>query len=236
MSQQNFRKLTALSFCIALAACGGGGGGSDTPSSQTDAGSTSTPNGGTPTFPSGSGGGTGSTPPTEAGSGTTPPAGSDGSTTPPTGGGSTTPPSSGSGSGTPPSDSTGGNSGSPTTTPPASTFTAQLVSAPSDGFLDDYAEGTHPNDTVRFVVSGNGLRNVELVSANDVSIKYGTFAISADGTRATLDWPYKSFGHTYFDLRIVAWDVPAGEAGESIEVMPARRYIQRPSPGRCADW
>jgi hypothetical protein len=111
----------------------------------------------------------------------------------------------------------------------ASIFAAQLVSAPSTiDSLGSQPDGTI-SSTAHFEVSGANLENVELVSAKDESIKYGTFTISADKTRATLDWAYRSFNnwaYEFYPVRIVAWDVPAGEPGNSIEVMAPRSYRQ----------
>jgi hypothetical protein len=218
MSQQNFKKSTAVIFCAALAACGGGGGGGDTPAqagtstgnstASTGSGTTNqgtgTPVAGAPTSPSGTATGNSSSPANGSGTITTPSSGS----------------------------------GTTTSGPTAPAFTAQLVAAPPSSsstgrFLGDNGGITY-SDTEYFEVSGTGLRNVELVSANDVSIKYGTFTISADGTRATLNWRYDVGNYIIYNLRILAWDVPAGEAGESIEVMPARDYRVRVSAGRCA--
>lgn len=130
-----------------------------------------------------------------------------------------------SGSSTPPSD------------PTAPAFTAQLVAAPPTGRFLGEQENTY-SDTVYFEVSGTELRNVELVSANNTSIKYGTFTISADGTRATLNWDYQlgdeNGAYAAYDLRVLAWNVSAGQAGESVEVMAPRRYFRRVSPGMCA--
>jgi hypothetical protein len=106
-----------------------------------------------------------------------------------------------------------------------------LVSAPTtaDWLGADRESGTISN-TVYFEVSGTGLGNVELVSAKDASIKYGSFAISEDGTRATLDWNYRlidNWAYGVFEVRVVAWDVPPGDAGRSIEVMAPRRYLTK---------
>jgi hypothetical protein len=113
----------------------------------------------------------------------------------------------------------------------ASTFAAQLVSAPTtaDWLGADRESGTISN-TVYFEVSGTGLGNVELVSAKDASIKYGSFTISEDGTRATLDWNYRfvnNWAYGVFEVRVVAWDVPPGDSGRSIEVMAPRRYLTK---------
>ncbi|MGV3743005.1 MAG: hypothetical protein ACO1NO_11920 [Burkholderiaceae bacterium] len=136
----------------------------------------------------------------------------DGTSNPPSGDGSSTPPSSGSDS------SSGGNSGSPTNP----TFSAQLVSAPPE---IPPAIDTEP---MEFIVSGSNLGNVELVSAKDETIVYGRFTISSDKTRATLPWShdtrYNDKVYDTYQFRILAWDVPLGESGNRIEVMPSRTY------------
>lgn len=102
----------------------------------------------------------------------------------------------------------------------APAFSAQLVSAPNES-----AENHEPR---YFEVSGTNLGNVELVSANDESIVYGRFTISDDKTRATLAWTYRTPSddkvYTTYQLRILAWDVPAGESGNKIEVMAPRTF------------
>lgn len=107
-------------------------------------------------------------------------------------------------------------------------FSAQLVTAPPDNlfWLGSRPDGTS-SGTERFEVGGTGLGNVELVSAKDSSVKYGTFTISPDRTRAVFDWEYAMYeGWAYgsYEVRILAWDVPPGEAGREIEVMAPRKY------------
>lgn len=110
----------------------------------------------------------------------------------------------------------------------AQTFTAQLVSAPPEVQPAD----DQPSE---FVVSGTNLGNVELVSAKDESIIYGRFTISANKTRATLPWDHgaQHNGKVYdtYQLRVLAWDVPPGEAGRKIEVMAPRTFRGSYNPG-----
>jgi hypothetical protein len=117
-------------------------------------------------------------------------------------------------------------------------FSAQLVTAPPDNYfwLGIQPDGSF-SPTERFEVSGTGLGNVELVSANDASVIFGRFTISADRTQATLDWDYRTYnGWRYgvYQVRIVAWDSPPGEPGQSIEVMAPRTYHQN-LPLGCQD-
>lgn len=235
--------LYASIFSLLLAACGGGSGGSDP---QADSGAGSRPPAENPQPPSSGGegddgGGEVPSPEPTPSPEPQPPSSGGGDNGSGDSGGTVTPPSSGTDSGTPP-PSTDSGSSTPPSEPTAPAFTAQLVAAPpTDRFLGEQVADdgvvTYA-DTVYFEVSGTGLRNVELVSANDTSIKYGTFTISADGTRATLDWDYQlgdeNGAYAVYDLRVLAWDVPAGQAGESIEVMAPRRYHRRVSPGMCA--
>jgi hypothetical protein len=84
-----------------------------------------------------------------------------------------------------------------------------------------------PGAPVQFAVTGNGLENVELVSANDASLVYGRFRISADKTSASLSWvpvPMNSPLYGSYNLRILAWSVPPGQTGQQIEVMSRRLY------------
>lgn len=118
--------------------------------------------------------------------------------------------------------------GTPDTSTPSSlpvTFAAQLIEGPPDNaFLgwDAYA------NSATFVVAGAGMENVELVSANDERILYGRFTISPDKTRATLDWRFRNWPYGSWNLRIIAWDVPPGQAGQRIEVATRRFIIHLP--------
>lgn len=110
----------------------------------------------------------------------------------------------------------------------APAFSAELVTAPPDNlfWLGSRTDGI-PSRTERFEVRGTGLGNVELVSAKDSSVKYGSFTISPDRTRAVLDWNYilyEGWAYLSYEVRILAWDVPPGEAGREIEVMAPRKY------------
>lgn len=100
---------------------------------------------------------------------------------------------------------------------PAPAFSATLEHIPpSDWSL------RRPSGSMDFVVHGTGMENVELVSANDPTIRYGTFTISPDKTSATLS--FKGGGYSTYYLRILAWDRPAGQGGNMIEVMPRTRF------------
>lgn len=121
-------------------------------------------------------------------------------------------------------------------------FSAQLLSAPpTNRWLGEPPGGGWFAETVRFEVEGSNLGNVELVSAKDDSVIFGRFTISPDKTRATLDWNYRQYeGWSYgaYEVRILAWDAPPGEAGDQIEVMSMQRYYQKlplgcQAEGRC---
>lgn len=97
-------------------------------------------------------------------------------------------------------------------------FSATLINAPPDHAFLQYGS------PMTFVVSGNRLGNVELVSANDIKIQYGRFTISADKTSASLTFtPTHSPPYGSYNLRVLAWDVAPGQAGQQIEVMSPRR-------------
>lgn len=103
-------------------------------------------------------------------------------------------------------------------------FAATLVAAPpNNAFLG--SDACCGLNSFNFIVTGEGMRNVELVSANNEAIRYGTFTVAADGRSANLDWNYYTFRYGTYDLKIVAWDVPAGQAGNKIEVMAPRHYL-----------
>lgn len=108
--------------------------------------------------------------------------------------------------------------------PPMPAFSASLASAPPPSFYPP------PGIAMDFVVTGNQLGNVELVSANDPTIIYGRFTLSPDKTSATLSFtPDRMASYSSYNLRILAWDMPAGRGGRMIEVMPARTfYIHLP--------
>lgn len=220
---RSLNKILTAAFCIVLAACGGGGGGDDDDTPARNETNTGNNTGSSGNGTGSTGGGTGT--PTDGTS--NPPSGGTG--TPPSGGTDGTPPSSGSDGGTPPSSGSGGSSGGDSGSPTTPTFSAQLVSAPPE---IPPAIDTEP---MEFVVSGTNLGNVELVSAKDESILYGRFTISADKTRAVLPWShsnrYDDKVYDTYQFRILAWDVPAGESGNRIEVMPARTYRGIYSPG-----
>ena len=69
----------------------------------------------------------------------------------------------------------------------------------------------------------------------------GALPLLPTGTRASLDWDYRSYnGWSYgvYVVRVVAWDAPAGQPGQSIEVMAPRTYYQKlplgcQAEGRC---
>lgn len=226
MSQSYFPRITAVYFCLALAACGGGGGSDNSTKTSQTQGTSGISTGNNSTGSSSGGSSTsGATP---GGSTGTPAAGnatssgnssSDAVTvgsTMPSGGTATVPSSSGAGS-----------------TPPAPAFTAQLVSAPLSSqparFLGEDVEPF--SNTVRFEVSGTNLGNVELVSARNEANIYARFTVSADRTRAVLDWRFNERfqGRSYdvYHARVLAWDVPPGAPGNKIEVMAPRTYYVR---------
>lgn len=62
------------------------------------------------------------------------------------------------------------------------------------------------------------------MSARDPSILYGRFSVSSDGTQALLDWDFYANTYGTYLVRVLAWDVPPGQAGRQIEVMAPRTY------------
>lgn len=111
------------------------------------------------------------------------------------------------------------NSGGTTASAPVVTFSAALAGAPPATSL------LPPNAPMTFSVTGAGIGNVELVSANDSNIVYGRFTVSADKTSATLNFmPILSPFYGSYQFRILAWDTPPGGGGQMIEVMPSTLY------------
>lgn len=213
MSRQYFPKITAALFCIALAACGGGGGGNDAArpaqeqtstgsnggSSGNDGNRTGNSNGGTSTPATGSSGDNVSPPSTDSGSNTPPSSGSGGST----------PPSSGSGG-------SGGNTGSPSTTPPAGSFAAQVAQAPADGAAI--------SGTVRILIEGSGIRNVELLPATGYAPLTARGTVTGDNIGAYIDFDTTVMPDGPVTLRVAAFNASPGEGGSEITAMPARTW------------
>ena len=98
-----------------------------------------------------------------------------------------------------------------------------MAAPPDNAFLG--SDACCGLNSFQFIVAGNSIRNVELVSSRDESIIYGRFAVSEDGRSALLDWNYYTYRYGVYDLKIVAWDVAPGGVGNRIEVMPARHYL-----------
>jgi len=124
-----------------------------------------------------------------------------------------------------------GQGGSEITAMAARTWTIRNTSAPDFSAVLSAAPwqgDRYPTDyTLTFAVNGTGLGNVELVSANDPNIVYGRFEISPDRTFARLRFQPITSPIIYgsYHVRILAWDVPPGQSGRMIEVMPARTYL-----------
>jgi len=84
------------------------------------------------------------------------------------------------------------------------------------------ADGATLGGIVRIEVSGNEMANVELLPATGYTPKLGVFNLSGDGTRAWLDLDTTRLPNGPLNLRISAFNVPAGQAGTEIVTMPAR--------------
>jgi hypothetical protein len=97
-------------------------------------------------------------------------------------------------------------------------FSASVTMAPING---EFLSGV-----VRFEVRGSGMRNVELLPATGFDPKMGTFSVSSDGTFASLDFDTRPLAIGPVDMRISAFNVPAGQPGAvEIIAMPARQWI-----------
>lgn len=84
---------------------------------------------------------------------------------------------------------------------------------------------------VRMEVHGQGIQNVELLPATGYAPRIGVFNISADRTSAWLDFDTRMQPDGTVNVRISAFDRPAGQAGaQEVVVMPARRWTVRNTP------
>lgn len=107
--------------------------------------------------------------------------------------------------------------------PPTPTFSAQLVSAPSNGATI--------GGTVTFSISGNGIVNAELLPGvpGEYLPIFGTFTVTGGGTAATLAWDTRTRPHgEIITVRISAFDTAAGVAGQEIIVTTLTYTINNP--------
>lgn len=106
---------------------------------------------------------------------------------------------------------------------PTAPFVAQLSSAPDNGAT--------LSGVVRIEVHGNDMENVELLPAQGYAPKLGVFNITGDKTLAWLDLDTTALPNGPLNVRISAFDVPPGQAGQEIIVMPALTWqIANTSP------
>lgn len=78
---------------------------------------------------------------------------------------------------------------------------------------------------VRLEISGSDMVNAELLPATSYLPRRGVFNVSADHTRATLDFDTTTLPNGPVQLRISAFNVPAGQPGASeVIAMPARTW------------
>lgn len=97
-------------------------------------------------------------------------------------------------------------------------FHAELKYAPG--------HGVYVCNRVKLEVTGHNLKNVELVDVADVNTKYITFSIHNDGTYAYAIFdPLTVTSNGPIDVEILAWNVPAGENGDTDVVMEHRRWF-----------
>ncbi|HJV79931.1 DUF4214 domain-containing protein, partial [Noviherbaspirillum sp.] len=101
-------------------------------------------------------------------------------------------------------------------TTPSAPFSAVLGLAP--------VEGAIISAPVRLEVHGSAIGNVELLPAMGQMPIYARFNVSADGTSAWLDLDPRTLPAATLPFRLVAWNVPPGDAGQAIEVMPPRSW------------
>lgn len=100
---------------------------------------------------------------------------------------------------------------------PRAALTASLAAAPDNGAM--------LSQTTRLEVRGTGLANVELLPAQGYKPSYGQFNISADRTRAWLDFDPRTLPDGARDMRISAFNVTAGQPGaREVVAMAPRRW------------
>ena len=100
---------------------------------------------------------------------------------------------------------------------PVSVLTASMTSAPQ--------EGATVSGIVHLEMHGSGIVNAELLPASGYAPRLGVFNVSADRTRAWLDFDTRSLPNGVKDVRVSAFNVTEGQPG-SMEViaMPPRQW------------
>ena len=101
------------------------------------------------------------------------------------------------------------------------------------------ADGTTLSGVARIEVSGNEMKNVELLPPTGFTPKMGIFNVSADGTLAWLDLDTRTLANGPLNVRISAFNVPAGQPGTEIIAMPTRTWtvnnpVVQPAPFSAA--
>lgn len=99
---------------------------------------------------------------------------------------------------------------------PLAPFFANVSQAP--------AAGATLSGVVRLEVRGNDLYNVELLPANSYLPRYGIFNITGDRTLAWLDLDTARLPNGPVNMRISAFNAPAGQSAAEIVAMPARSW------------
>lgn len=95
-------------------------------------------------------------------------------------------------------------------------FAATVATAPVDG--------ASISGVVAFRVTGNQIRNCELLPATGYTPNYGTFSLSSSNTVAKLNWSSTAVANGNIQLRISAFDQPAGSPANEIVAMQPRTY------------
>lgn len=100
----------------------------------------------------------------------------------------------------------------------ASSFTAAVANAPADGATI--------SGVVTLEVRGSGMANVELLPPNSYTPRLGVFTLSDNGTVARFNFDTRFLPNGPIQLRISAFDKPAGDpsSGEVV-AMPPRTWI-----------
>lgn len=97
-------------------------------------------------------------------------------------------------------------------------FTGHVTTAPM--------HGARVTGRITIEVHGQGMKNLELLPANGYQPILANFVEAHDGTFAFLDLDTRSLPNGPLDVRVSAFDVPAGQPGaKELVVMPVRRWL-----------
>ncbi len=97
-----------------------------------------------------------------------------------------------------------------------STFAAEVTQAPADGATI--------RGTIRLLVEGSGIENVELLPASSYAPLIARGVVTGDKIGAYIDFDTSVMTDGDVTLRIAVFNAPPGEGGREIIAMPARTW------------